>query len=466
MSNLFGNSTGSGFGSNQPQSSNPFSSLLTPPTSQNKSGGLFGSLNPATNTAQPQQQSSSLFGNLGNSAQQQQHGGGGLFGSSSQPAQGANLFSAPSQPQQQSGGPFGSLGQSTQQQQGGGLFSGLGANTQHQPQQQSGGLFSNLGQSTQQQSQQPQQQTGGLFGSLGQNTQQQQQLQQQPQASSVLGQSQQSRLGSIWQPGSGLSPRQKTIPEQIQLVAEKWDPNSSNTVFQTYLYNQVIEDQAPFYRPGPQDDEAKWEEALQKKPTPGSIPVLYKGFFQLGQRLLTQQRHLDVLQGRLHEINNSLTVMLQNHDLVISIRAADCRRKHLTLSQRSLALATKVQILRNRGYAMDSAEEELRKKLITLEKNVFDPALTGRGEEIWARMLSVRERARQLQAEFEKSGRGLSNGQGQELDEEVAKKAKKILEDYNAQLSHLTKELVQIQRDFAEWGGNSNTGVNGNGRGR
>lgn len=219
---------------------------------------------------------------------------------------------------------------------------------------------------------------------------------------------------------------QKTIPEQIQLVAEKWDPNSCNTVFQTYLYNQVPEDQAPFYRPGPQDDEAKWEEALQKKPSPGSIPVLYKGFYQLGQRLLTQQRHLDVLQGRLHEINNSLTVMLQNHDLVISIRAADCRRKHLTLSHRCLALATKVQILRNRGYAMDNAEEELRKMLLALEKGVFDPALTGRGEEIWARMLGVRERARQLQAEFEKSGKGLPNVQGQELDEEVAKKAKKV----------------------------------------
>ena len=219
---------------------------------------------------------------------------------------------------------------------------------------------------------------------------------------------------------------QKTVPEQIKLVAEKWDPNSSNTVFQTYLYNYVSEDQAPFYRPGPQDDEAKWEEALQKKPSAGAIPVLYKGFFQLGQRLLVQKRHLDVLQGRLHEINNSLTVMLQNHDLVISIRAADCRRKHVALSQRCLALATKVQILKNRGYAMDSAEEELRTKLMTLERGVFDSALTGRGEEIWARMLGVRKRAKQLQAEFDKTGRGSSNPLGNELDEEVAKKAKKV----------------------------------------
>lgn len=226
-------------------------------------------------------------------------------------------------------------------------------------------------------------------------------------------------------------------------MAEKWDPNSSNTVFQTYLYNYVSEDQAPFYRPGPQDDEAKWEEALQKKPSPGAIPVLYKGFFQLGQRLLIQKQHLDVLQGRLHEINNSLTVMLQNHDLVISIRAADCRRKHVVLSQRCLALATRVQILKNRGYALDSAEEELRKKLMTLERGVFDSGLTGRGEEIWARLLGVRKRAKQLQAEFDKSGRGLSTSSGtNELDEEVAKKAKKV-----SRLSRLPEVTILMTSD-------------------
>jgi hypothetical protein len=39
-----------------------------------------------------------------------------------------------------------------------------------------------------------------------------------------------------------------------------------------------------------------------------------------------------------------------------------------------------------------------------------------------------------------------------------------ILEDYDAQLSHLTKELTQIQKDLAEWEGNSNGGPNGNGK--
>lgn len=213
----------------------------------------------------------------------------------------------------------------------------------------------------------------------------------------------------------------------MQLVHGKWDPASSNCAFQYYFYNNVDKDSAPYYRPGPADDEAKWEEALSKKPGPGAIPVLGRGFATLNQRLFIQAKHLDVLQARLHEINNSLTAMLQNHDLVISIRAADARRKHVALSQRSLVLATKVQILRNRGYAMDAAEEDLKKKLVLLERSVFDPALAGRGEEIWARMVGVRERAKLLQDEFEKAGKGMADGQQDVIDEGTMKTAAKVI---------------------------------------
>ena len=75
---------------------------------------------------------------------------------------------------------------------------------------------------------------------------------------------------------------------------------------------------------------------------------------------------------------------------------------------------------------MDSAEEELRQRLLVLERSVFDPALNGRGEEIWARMVSVRERGRQLQYEFEKAGRSMMQDQAQGIDEEVMKRAKKV----------------------------------------
>ena len=139
-----------------------------------------------------------------------------------------------------------------------------------------------------------------------------------------------------------------------------------------------------------------------------------------------QAQALNTLQGRLHEINDGLNDLLQKHDLQISVRAQECRRRHLRISRQCLNLAAKTQILRNRGYAMDSSEEELRKKLMALEREVFDPALNGRGEEIWARMVSVRERGRLLQREFERTGRGIIDGKAVVLDEEVMKRVKKV----------------------------------------
>lgn len=165
---------------------------------------------------------------------------------------------------------------------------------------------------------------------------------------------------------------------------------------------------------------------MSKKPHPGAVPVLVRGFYQVGQRMILQKKLLEVLQGRLHEINNGLTEMLRRHDLDISVRAAEARKRHLRLSQQCMRLATKVQMLRNRGYAMDNAEEELKMKLLALERKVLDPALNGRAEEIWARMVSVREKGRQLQKEFEKAGRTLPKEQEQGIDGEVMKKATKV----------------------------------------
>ena len=212
----------------------------------------------------------------------------------------------------------------------------------------------------------------------------------------------------------------------MNLAYSKWDPQNAATSFQTYLYNTVPPEQAPFYGPTAQDDEAKWEEALNKKPSPGAIPVLVKGFREIGMRMNMQLQALHTLSGRLHEINSGLSNLLQKHDLSISVRAAECRRKHLRLSHQCLGVAAKAQVLRNRGYAMDGPEEELRNKLLLLEKSVLDPALNGRSEEIWARMVSVRERGRLLQQEFQKTGTGLVQGQGQVADEEVMRRVKKV----------------------------------------
>ena len=213
---------------------------------------------------------------------------------------------------------------------------------------------------------------------------------------------------------------------QMTIVKDKWDSMVTSSPLRTYLYNSVGEDAAPFFQPGPDDTESKWEEALRKRPDSRCVPVLVRGFWELGQRARRQMDFITMMQYRLHQINDSLTELLSRHDLKISVRIADARRRHLVLSKRCLSLAAKAQVLRNRGYAMDDAEEELRKKLMHLERSVFDPSLTGRAEEIWARMLAIREGSRRLQSEVEKAGPNATLQTGGELNEEVIKTAKKV----------------------------------------
>ncbi|EGC42938.1 nucleoporin nup44 [Histoplasma capsulatum var. duboisii H88] len=448
---LFGQQTGSLFGA--PQQAKPlFGSLgqQQQQQPQQQTGSLFGA-STQQQQQQPQQQTGSLFGGI----QQNQQKQGGLFAglgsnTQTQTQQGGNLFaglgstSTTQQPQSTGGGLFGSS--STQQQQpqqqpsGGSMFSAFGQNTQQQqPQTQQGsGFFAGVGASTQ-----PPQQPFGATLSAGQ------QHQQQP-----LGQSQQNGA-TLWTPGQGMTGVHRTVPMQMSIVTDKWQPTSRNSPFRAHLYNNVGEDNAPFFQPGPNDDEAKWEEALRKRPGPGYVPVLVQGFWELGKRAQRQRDFLAMMQVRLHEINNALTELLSRHDLKISVKIAACRRKHIVLSQRCLALAAKTQILRNRGYAMDETEEELQKKLHQLERSVFDPSLNGRTEEIWARMLAIREQSKRLQLEVEKTGQESNQQADGELDESALKTAKKILESYAAQIQHLNKELAAAQRDFETIHGSS-----------
>jgi len=99
---------------------------------------------------------------------------------------------------------------------------------------------------------------------------------------------------------------------------------------------------------------------------------------------------------------------------------------------------------------MDNAEEELKTKLEKLQREVFDPSLNAREQEVWARMLSVRERAKRLKMEMEKIAPA-ANEEDSTLDEETVKAAKKTLEAYDIQLRHLQKELDLVEQQFEDW---------------
>ncbi|KAJ8122537.1 hypothetical protein O1611_g9814 [Lasiodiplodia mahajangana] len=149
----------------------------------------------------------------------------------------------------------------------------------------------------------------------------------------------------------------------------------------------------------------------------------------------------------LHSINNCLDAILSQQDLQTSVRALNARRKHALLRQRCLALATKVQVLRNRGYTLDKEEDDLKIKLETLDQNLTDPALSARTEELWSRLLLLRGYADSLRNEIERRGNESPEG----LGEEAEAKAKKILEDYDKQLQALKAQVELIKKDFDEW---------------
>lgn len=218
---------------------------------------------------------------------------------------------------------------------------------------------------------------------------------------------------------------QKPIPEQMKLIAEKWDPTNPNCTFKTYLYNKVDEHAVPMFGPGPNDDPKEWEEALQRKPAPNYIPVLCAGFPSIVARLVLQRRAITEFNNKLHQINASLDEILSRHDLEHSVRALNARRRHAELSKRCLALASRVQVLRNRGYALSSDEDELRQKLSRIDKGLQDPALSARMEELWSRLIVLRGHADSLKDQINRPG--VVDGDG--LGEEIEAKAKKVSVD-------------------------------------
>ncbi|PVH99634.1 hypothetical protein DM02DRAFT_614878 [Periconia macrospinosa] len=422
---LFGNQpekkTGTLFGSTSAPPGGLFGQSQPQATQQQNTGSLFGAPQPA-NTG------GSLFGGA-----QSTNASGGFFGGAQSTNAGSSLFGGTQQQQQQ-------------QQPAGGLF----AQSQQQPQQQqnTGGMFAQ----TQSQQQQPNP-NNSLFGGRLQpaptlTAAQAQQLQQAQQGLPQLRQS----TKESWASSSFSGQREKSVPEQIKTIFNKWDPTSPECVFQHYFYNSVNPDEAAFYGPSPFEDERKWEEALANKPSPGSIPVLVRGFEEIAARIQYQSLAVTGLRTRLHEINNSLSLMKDQHELNVAQRISEARRKHIVHTQRILTLATKVQILRNRGYVMDQAEEELKKKLMELEKKTFDPVLGGRQEEIWARMSGVRERAHILEKETERLGKALDGQQEPEVLSEADLQAlDKILKDYDKQLTHLKKEIDDLTKEHDEW---------------
>ncbi|KAH7037255.1 nucleoporin complex subunit 54-domain-containing protein [Microdochium trichocladiopsis] len=284
-----------------------------------------------------------------------------------------------------------------------------------------------------------------MFNQTQQAQPQQQQQQQQPQNN--LNASQLGRASLIWEPGRESSQNQKPVLQQVESLYNKWNPDHPSTTFKHYFYNKVDQSRIPFYQPSANEDPREWEQAVHDKPEPGFMPALATGFAAVAERLKMQKNILAQFNQALHQINATLDAILSQHDLQTSVRALNARRKHAILRQRCLALASKVQVLRNRGYALDKEEDELKTKFDTLERGISDPALSARTEELWSRLIMLRVYADSLSNELSRRGPETQEG----LGEEAEAKAKKILEDYDKQLQTLKSQVETIKKDYEEW---------------
>lgn len=495
---LFGSSTtqasntggggGGLFGSNTNQQGGSAGVGLFGSHANQQSGNTGGSLFGANAT---QQNGNAGGGWFGSSTQQNQQNPavgttGGLFGggSTNQSGGGRGLFGTNTAPNQQATASASIFGSNTNQQRSGtsSLF-GDGQNATNTQQQNTGSSLGGGSSMFGGQNQQPQNSmSGGGLTTPNSQGQQQQQTSSifNPQVVSVgnFGHTMTAaQLQRLQYSGLATAPNEKRVAEQIKTVAEKWNPDNPpntpvTTVLKTYLYNAVPKEYAPFFYPNTEqgEDDKSWEEALSQKPEPPKVdgqevstlayvPILCKGFKALGDRVETQAKIIQEMRARLHEMNNSLSAVMDAHQQRITVKIASTKRQHQVLSQRCLRLAVKVQVLRNRGFALDAAEENLRKTLISLEKQAMDPGFVGREDEIWARLVALRERARWLEEEGKRVSAQLDeqNRQGIGADgrsgvpEDVLVKTRKILKDYDNQLAHLNRELDDVKKEFREW---------------
>ena len=470
--NTFGSnqqsSTGGGLFGNKPALGSLGSSSTTASGTTAAGTGLFGQ-----QTAQPQQSTigGGLFGNkpttttgglFGNSAQNNSTTSGGLFGNkvgstgslmggnSTQNTSNMNaggLFGAKSQnTTATTGGLFGSKPQGSTTN--GGLF---GSGTQNNNTLGGGGLFG--------QSQQPQTNTAPGLGntvstqpsfawskpSTGSNLQQQQQQQIQVPLQQTQAIAQQQQLSNY--------PQQ--IQEQVLKCKESWDPNTTKTKLRAFVYNKVNETEAILYtKPGHVLQE-EWDQAMEKKPSPQTIPIQIYGFEGLNQRNQVQTENVAQARIILNHILEKSTQLQQKHELDTASRILKAQSRNVEIEKRILKLGTQLATLKNRGLPLGIAEEKMWSQFQTLLQRSEDPAGLGKTNELWARLAILKERAKNISSQLDsklmvfnddtKNQDGMSKGTGEESNDRI----NKIVEILTNQQRGITYLNEVLEKDAA-----------------
>ncbi|KAG4304698.1 hypothetical protein PORY_001751 [Pneumocystis oryctolagi] len=229
-----------------------------------------------------------------------------------------------------------------------------------------------------------------------------------------------------------------SIVDQLQRLKNAWDPTHPDCAFQYYFYNRVPLDEVALYVKPLHHNQQKWDEAVANRPENSVVPALAIGFSDIQKRVQLQEQQVMAYRIRMHEIVNKLGELSRKHDLSTTVKISEITLRHLELERRSLALATKVQVLKGRGYALQSEEENLKQRLNELTMKINDPSVFGKMNELWARMTFIREKAKSIEKAREG---GIIISINWRKDEEQLEKITKVLGDQHAGISYIIHVL-------------------------
>ncbi|RCK62940.1 Nucleoporin NUP57 [Candida viswanathii] len=377
------------------------------------SGGLFGGSN-AANTATGGTTTGGLFG--GSNAGATNTSGGLFGGNTASNTTGGGLFgSKPATTGATGGGLFGGANTSTTS---GGLFGNKPATTTT-----GGGLFGGAQQAQQpQQPQQPQQSSGLFSNNTTNNAQPSFSWSQPPKANTSAFQNNNNAANQ--QPAqntTNINTYTPAVNDQLNKIWDQWDPNSGKNALKSSLYNKFTDDEMKILLNQPRPNNItseEWENAMNKRPGPNYYPIPVNSFNEIATRIETQLDHVSKSRVLLNNINTNLDNLSSQHDLENTTRILKAKLNHEKLSRRLLRLATVLSIIKLKGYPLLPEEEEISKQFDLLSNKLNDPnGSIGKLNDLFARLSILKERAEDLNLQFDNSINLLNN---EELGEKSA----------------------------------------------
>lgn len=302
---------------------------------------------------------------------------------------------------------------------------------------------------------------GGLFGQNPQNNQQgqngQNNLTNQQGQNNLTNQpsfnwsSQKQIIPTVTTTNTSTQPLTYTpaINDQLLKIKEQWDPNSSKCSLKTHFYNKFNDQEINILlnqqRPANESPE-DWDQAMDKRPTANHYPIKITSFSEVAQRIETQLDYVAKSRILLNTINEKVDGLSSKHDLDNTTRILKAKSKHTQLSRRLLRLATVLAILKLKGYPLLPEEEEISKQFELLNAKLNDPNNPiGKLNDVFARLAILKERAEDLNYQFDNSINSLSGEDEEKVEggnnEEIIGKLAKVLMKQQVGLSYLNGVL-------------------------